>query len=290
MSIAWKIKAHFYDNLVTKTRYKELKNFLKKEEKMLDILLKDLIKNREVPISLIEVGSGTGRTLFSYMEKPEIWKHLTYLIGIDNSPAMFEIAVSKLYERKMKRKFRNIKEEIEQKYAFFCMNVLEMSKFFNNGTINTKALTDEYGENEFTSVLNPIKYEQSTKVICILLNTLGNIIKDTTETAAEARQTTINNMVKAAGKGGKIVISVFAAEAFPSEAPKLYKKIEKLTGRFDEKSFNNEKCEFKTKTYYSHWFERKEIEEMIKGAGCQNPPERKEIQGDLKGYFFICSI
>jgi len=257
---------------------------------MLDILLKNLIKNKEEPISLIEVGSGTGRVLFSYMEKPEIWKHLTYLIGIDNSPAMYEIAISKLNEKKRSRKYRNIKAEIEQKYAFFCMNVLDMNKFFSDGKLNLKALIDEFGENEFTSVIDPLKYERSTKVVCILLNTLGNIIKDTTETAAKAREIAINNMVKAAGKGGKIVVSVFAAESFSSEAPKLYKNVEKLVGKFDENSFDNKKYEFITKTFYSHWFKRKEVEEMIEKAGCQNPPSCIEIRGKLKGYFFVGNI
>lgn len=34
MSLTWEIKAHLYDKLVTKTRNRMLKDFLKEEEKL----------------------------------------------------------------------------------------------------------------------------------------------------------------------------------------------------------------------------------------------------------------
>lgn len=58
-------------------------------------------------------------------------------------------------------------------------------------------------------------------------------------------------------KNGKIVLSVFSAQSFPSKAPKLYRSIKRLTGEFDKTALNEKTSEFTTETYYSHWFTKK---------------------------------
>lgn len=287
MSIAWKIKARFYDKLVTETKDKMLKKFIINEEEKLDNSLDNIIsETSNRPISLIEIGSGTGRTLFSYITKEKLWTHFIYLIGIDNSAAMFEISVGKLEDIKKSFLLRSKKKEIDQKYIFLLMDVLDMNKYFRNGQIDVNAL-EKVGINDFIRKLNTAKYGNSLKVVCCLLNTIGVIIgPNGVEKAAEARQIAINNMVTATGPGGKIIISVFSADSFISKAPKLYKSIEKLTGKFDENAFNKESFEFKTKGYYSHWFKKEEIMDMMKMAGCKNI-DCRDICGELKGYFLI---
>jgi SAM-dependent methyltransferase len=285
MSIAWKIKARFYDKLVTDTRNKMLKNFIINEEKKLEDTLNNVIgvKTLNKPISLIEIGCGTGRTLFTYITKEKIWEHLIYLIGLDNSAAMFEISVRKLEDIKESFVFRSKRKEIDQKYIFLLMDVLDMNKYFKNGNIDVEAL-EKVGINDFVQKLNVVKYNNSVKVVCSLLNTLGVIIgPNGVEKAAEARQIALNNMVTVAGRGGKVIISVFSSESFISKAPKLYKSIEKLTGKFDRNSFQTESFEFRTKGYYSHWFEKREIIDMMNIAGCKNI-DCKDISGELEGY------
>jgi hypothetical protein len=284
MSIAWYTKAYLYDKLVTESKNKMLKDFIRKEEEMLDSSL----ENIDGTFSLIEVGSGTGRTLFSFIWKQSIFERLNYLIGIDNSAAMYQISVEKLNKLK---NFSSIPEtlrrEIDKKFIFFNIDALEMNYFFRDGKANQDEFEKRFGENDFLRKFKIPLYNDSRKVVCCLLNTLGVILDPKMKLdPADARQRVVNNMVSAAGQEGTILISVFSARSFHSKALKLYKSLEKITGKFDEKAFNKEEYVFKTRTYYSHWFEKEEIVNLLKKAGCKNI-YCKVINGELEGYFII---
>jgi hypothetical protein len=77
-------------------------------------------------------------------------------------------------------------------------------------------------------------------------------------------------MVRAAGPGGKIVVSVFNGNFFDRNAKPIYESIRNIVGKFDEDDFNYAKNEFSTQWYFSHWFSRSEIEGLMRKAGCSN--------------------
>jgi SAM-dependent methyltransferase len=271
----WDLKASLYDKYVTKTKNRVLREFLQKEEKLLDEILLDTISNQS-QVSLIEVGAGTGRTLFSYLTKRHILKKLAYLIGIDNAGAMYG---------RMKSKFEDIQDsgivslEDSEKFIFFLMDAIEMSRFFFRGKINVLELKAVYGENSYLQKLKPSRYNDSKKVVINLLNTLGVMKPD-------IRPKVLANMVLAAGENGKVVVSVFSSDCFMEIAPTLYGSLKRITGNFDERAFDPEKKEFRTRTYYSHWFSQNEIADMLERAGA-NDVKVTPINTTLKG-FLVC--
>jgi hypothetical protein len=111
-------------------------------------------------------------------------------------------------------------------------------------------------------VLAEEKYNRSVKVVINMLNTLG-VIKKT-------RSIVLRNMVRAAGHDGRIVVSVFNGSAFRQHAEEVYTSIRNIVGKFDKSDFNYSENEFVPQSYYSHWFTRAEIEELMKKAGCSN--------------------
>jgi SAM-dependent methyltransferase len=93
----WDRTAHIYDRWVTSTKNRMLKLYIVKEQKMLDDHLTWLVSRiPERKISLLEIGSGTGRTLLEYAHKPALIERMEYLIGVDEASAMCEIAKYKL--------------------------------------------------------------------------------------------------------------------------------------------------------------------------------------------------
>jgi len=271
----WEIKAPLYDIYVTRTRNKVLKNFLEAEEKLLDEVLVD-VSSKNSKICLIEVGSGTGRTLFSCLTKRYISDKLTYLIGLDNAGAMYDRSKSKLESLKSSG---IIPASHLEKLIFLHMDATEMSLYFQNGKINLDKLLSEYGPNSYVEKVKARTYDNSCKLVVNLLNTLGVMKKD-------IRSKVLDNMVFAAGPKGRIVVSVFDAACFGEIAPILYNSIRKITGKFNRKAFDPDKNEFQTKTYYSHWFSQGEIVESLEKAGAK-VMRVTPIRTTLKGLFVV---
>ena len=86
----WEINAPAYDRYVTKSDYPFLRTFIDAEED----LLREVVAQFQGPVSIIEVGSGTGRTLLEYAKHPHDSNHVLYLIGVDNSHGMIRVARS----------------------------------------------------------------------------------------------------------------------------------------------------------------------------------------------------
>lgn len=254
----WDKAAAIYDEYVTDTSHSFLRNFMKEEQELLDKAITDVARQSS-KISLVEVGCGTGRTLFSYATKPHILTKIEYVIGIDNSKAMIDIAKLKKGELVRRRVLTADAPEI----LFFLMEGEELSQYFCQGKVMMEALRRDFLlKEQLRREFDEKRYAASTKIVCNLLNTLGVVEED-------SRAAMVKNMVKALGPKDKIVISVLDANCFVEEAPVLYKTLEPLVGYFNQTAFINELHIFKTDTYYSHWFTKEEVIDLLTQAGCQ---------------------
>lgn len=254
----WDKAATIYDEYVTDTSHSFLRNFMKEEQELLHKAITDVARQSS-KISLIEVGCGTGRTLFSYVTKPHILTKIEYIIGIDNSKAMIDIAKLKMGELIRRRVFTADAPQI----LFFLMEGKKVSRYFYQGKVMMEVLRRDFLlKEQLRSEFNEKRYAESTKIVCSLLNTLGVVEED-------SRIAIVKNMVKALGPKDKIVISVLDANCFEEEAPVLYKALEPLVGYFNQTAFINELYIFKTDTYYSHWFTKEEVIDLLTQAGCQ---------------------
>lgn len=271
----WEKKALLYDTYVTQTRNRILKAFLNEEERLFDAELTDVSSSNK-RICLIEVGSGTGRTLFSCLTKRYIADKLIYLIGIDNAGAMYQRSQSKLEALK---RTGIIPSGHLDRLIFLHMNAAEISRYFQNGKIDLNRLLTEYGRNTYVSKIKARKYNNSFKMVVNLLNTLGVMKED-------IRSKVMGNMVSAAGPKGRMVVSVFDADCFEEVAPIIYRSIRQITGKFDRKAFDPVKNEFQTRNYYSHWFSQTEIVEELEKAGGR-VKSVTPIGTSLKGFFVV---
>jgi SAM-dependent methyltransferase len=259
----WQKKAHVYDkNVNTFAKDEVLRLYIRKEQEMLDGYIAWVIdRNPTRKISILEIGSGTGRTLLSYTRKPELMQRVDYLIGIDDAYAMCEIA-----KYKLEKEFPMINHNehgltSSLKCLFLSMKAERLSRYFDGGRVDVSKLKSEVDEEQSES-LNENKYNESLKVVIIMLNTLG-VIKQT-------KGIVLKNMVRAAGRDGRVVVSVFNGDGFTKNAENIYTSIRNMVGKFSKADFDYSKHEFSSQSYYSHWFTRAEIEGMMRKAGCTN--------------------
>ncbi|MCK4478178.1 methyltransferase domain-containing protein [Candidatus Bathyarchaeota archaeon] len=252
----WEQKASIYDRYVTRTRNKLLRFYLTKEQNFLDDYLRRVITQKaKRKISIVEIGSGTGRTLLYYAKKPNIINNVEYMIGIDNALAMHNISKFKLTE--MAGSFNN--SDLLQKYVFLNLNAEELSKYFDNGRILLGKLIDD-NIDDCIAKIDERKFNDSVKVVINLLNTLG-VIKNT-------KPLVLHNMVKIAGTDGRVVVSVFDGAKFEEHAQDIYKSIRNIVGKFDLDDFDFDKTEFASASYYSKWFTFQEAKNFMEKAGC----------------------
>jgi len=278
-SAIWQTVAPIYDRWVTLTKNRMLRLYINKEQELLDNYLAWILaRNPEKRISILEIGSGTGRTLLCYAHKPTLIERMEYLIGIDNAPAMYDIAKYKLSQEASVLNHVENGSHIISKYVFLKMEAKKLSRYFYRGRVDARRLELEI-EEEPVGILDEEKYNRSIKVVINMLNTLG-VIK-------QSKSTVLRNMVMAAGPEGRIVVSVFNGKAFRDHAEDIYTSIRNIVGKFDKDDFDYSSNEFASQSYYSHWFTRTEIEGMMERAGCSNI-RTKEI--DNIGLFVTSEI
>lgn len=267
----WEVNAPSYDDFVTSTDYPFLRNFLDKEQQFLEETVGDIVRGGN-DVSIVEVGSGTGRTLFNLAKKPELMSKVVYLIGVDSSRQMTLMARSK-------RETILSPSEAAGKLFFFNLDGAKLSQYFSQGKIMTKRLRRDAGEGESLGKLHEKAYGKSRKIICTLLNTVGIMEQGT-------RVEVIRNMVAAASRSDLLIFSVLSSASFSNYAPELYSVIRQLVGGFDSTAFHHESCEFKTDKYYSQWFDKQSFCATLLGEGCSNLNVKSV---DDSGYFITCS-
>lgn len=257
----WERIASIYDTNVTMTDNKILQDYTRMEKQF----LADVVEEQTTNVTVIEIGSGTGRVLIDLANRSQISGKIDYLIGTDNASSMIDISKNKLMKEP---------KYIQNKINFFHIEGEEITDFFRNGTMDISALKQRYGNTKETTNIQVEAYSKSKKIVCILLNTLGIM-------RPSIRESIINNMVRCAGKGGLVIISVFNANSFDKYAGKIYRELKDMVGNFKEPhAFNSTKHEFRSETgYFSNWFEEDKISQLMSKAGCHNMVT-KEI-GDI---------
>jgi len=265
----WEARAPLYDKNVTSTALPVLRHFIDREQQLLAV---NDIAGKSTAVSVIEIGSGTGRTLLDLAKNRTLIPNLAYLIGIDDSYQMNRIAIAK-------REALIAPDEVANKMFFFLLDARKLSEYFSRGEILIDRVKRDLSDSEPVNKIDPKIFKKSPKVICCLLNTLGVLEKGT-------RIQTIRNIVSAAGSSDTLVFSVFNGESFSKYAPELYNKIRDLVGQVSADDFNHQTHEFRTRHYYSQWFDKKMLSDALTVEGCCNV--KVEPIHD-SGYFVTCN-
>jgi hypothetical protein len=224
-----------------------LRDFIRSE----DDYVAEAIGNAPGDIAFVEFGSGTGRTIHYMRSLPEIASKTVYFIGFDHSVGMI---------RESQTKRDNNPDDSASSTFFFTLDGATAFQNLWNGHLslaeglNDQAHLDEHG-------FDAVSYQQSDKVFCCLLNTLGVLDQ------ATRRQLT-ENLFLAATEADTVVISVFDRNAFDDHAETLYVEINPLVGApIEEYLLNSADAEFRAGSYFSHWFGEDELCKLIEDGG-----------------------
>lgn len=272
----WEFNAPSYDEYVTHTDYSFLRAFLDGEHYLLRTTISQLAAahSRDRGVWVMEIGSGTGRELFRLAEDPEL--PLLGLIGIDNAHEMVRVA----------RANRAAQGPFDIPILFFCFDATDLNDYFPDGRVDLARLRSGAGDPDEVASIPVEKTSRGPRVLCNLLNTLGVLDSVT-------RMRMIRAMVRSATSQDRLVFSVFAAESFPREARGLYDEISAIVGadEIPEHAFDDERSEFAYITldgehqYYSHWFKKGELEQIVQREGCR---VLSSYEIDKYGYFLVC--
>ncbi|MGI0045714.1 MAG: hypothetical protein ACREBB_00800 [Nitrosotalea sp.] len=255
-----------WHSLISPPSYEKFEEYITLEMSKLVSEIKIIPKFK--PISLIEVGSGTGRVFLNLPKT--IQDRITCMIGVDSSSEMIEYA-SKLVKN----------TRIKNKAFFMELDGRKLSDYVEAGELVKDKLYSKPELEEIRSIEEP--FNNSTKIICLLMNTLGAIDE-------EDRAKVLRQMISAVGKDSIMILSFLNAESFCKYSLKFYSSLKEITGNFNKKSFDYKCSDFKTKSKYaSHWFEKKEIRDLVsKLIGPKGQPKIEEL-ADI-GYFVKISL
>lgn len=249
----WEVNAPSYDDLVTNSELPSLRSFMDQEQTLLETEVTSLCETG-APITVIEVGTGTARTLLNLARKTELMKGIRYLIGVDSSQAMIRIARNHL-------KIQVLPDEMVDKYFFFHIAGENLAQYLIRGRLMLERFRSDKINGESVDRLDTKAYDNSRKLICCLLNTLGVMERET-------RTQVIRSMVAAATPADVLIFSVFCADAFSERAPELYAEIDSLVGGYSRDCLDMKKCKFETSSYFSHWFNISAFQEQLKAEDC----------------------
>ncbi len=246
----WTRNAREYDEFVHRdSDLPFLRDFIRQE----DALLEDLVAGAAQDVTILEFGSGTGRTLIDLALREDLKPKINLLLGIDHSQGMLDVA---------RPKRDKARQGARDRVFFFDLDGAHANRAFWNGKIRLHPSMNDDGHLKRAS-FQPSDYERGDRFICCLLNTLGVL-------DATTREAMIRNMFNAAGDDDSVIISVFDRDAFRIYARELYPHIHALVGKdkiTDDSSYEDQLAEFRAGYYYSHWFAPDEIDNLVAQAG-----------------------
>ena len=277
----WDLSAGGYDEEVTQSTSDFLLPFMEAEHQLLRQAIDATVNTGRSGVTLLEVGSGTGRTLLRLAREGGGFRRVPeLLIGIDNSREMLRVAESK--QRAMLQKTT---VGVLGRTTFAELDARNLTNVFSGGDIESGMDIEGGRAHAGLRNVDPGRYASSHKIVCNLLNTLG-VLPD------EGREIVLKEMRNAVSTQDWIVVSVFDAAAFAEEAPTLYRTLPKTVGIAD---LPDEAFDLGTTTfdytdggsgvrYFSHWFTRKEIIELVERCDCEII-EVQSVAG--RGHFVI---
>jgi len=118
----------------------------------------------------------------------------------------------------------------------------------------------------------PEDFWNSRKVVCCVLNTLGVMKSD-------VRVNVLKEMRKLVGSNGVFVLILFDKADFADRGiNEFYRNVPELCGSFDTDSVDFENGELHTDNgYYSHWFSREEVQNILKELDLEGKIIKKGI-------------
>jgi SAM-dependent methyltransferase len=272
----WNEGASEYDSLVSRTNYRPLKDFMDMEQELLRKQIR-LIARGGAPVVVVEIGSGTGRSLFELASNTDISDSVEYFIGIDNAERMNTVANLHLRSR------NGSPHRSERKFVFLTMDAENMNRFFSMGQVNKAPLQRKYPRQTSVRDLNTSQFDASRKVFCCLLNTIGVM-------APEVRQAVVRAMAAAGSAGDIVALSVFDASDFRRDAFALYSTLTPLVMDFEEANIDVGNNDFETPIYFSHWFTDEEAVELLRSAGLVAVKAHPIGVRELPGHFCVGQV
>jgi hypothetical protein len=257
MKNVWTYNAETYDSYVNEHSSSDfLRDFISFE----NTVLENVIREAGPGVSLLEFGSGTGRTFAELRSRPAAADNVRFWTGLENSDGMNHVA---------RRKRDKALDGGESPGAllntfFFSLDGAgrRASRVLWNGHLELEPTMNDADQLRRSSS-DIGRYSSGERVVCCLLNTLGVL-------DAETRANMLENMVTAATTTDSLVVSVFARDAFPKHARPLYRALQSLVGEQEitDDDFNDGVGEFKSGYYFSHWFHADEIDGAFTDAGA----------------------
>lgn len=256
----WNEVADLFDTYVTRTEIKPLLSYIQSEKFYLD---KVIANCKGDCVSLVEIGSGTGRLLMRYLSKKQLlkeyadvntdasivekfWNKLKIIVGVDCAEKMLEQT-----ERNLEK--HGLKQHLDNKLFLFKSRAEYLRYGVNHNLDDTKSRK-----------LKQQGFWNHKRIVCNMLNTLGIM-------NPSIREDTLLEMKELAGPDGTIVLSVFDANYFTKGVEQIYTPLKGLVGDFSLGiNVDHLTSVFTTeKGYYSHWFTEEEITNLVREVGLK---------------------
>jgi SAM-dependent methyltransferase len=217
--------------------------FLKQEQAYLAACIEEQVRRGDRKVSVVEIGCATGRTLLDCIDafSPE---SVGYLIGCDSSREMVSAAVTTLRRYQSQSDGDPDRSAALSRVRLCVLDAESLSRHFKDGALVSPPVSALPGVGlhwhpEGGTVESHI-YDESRKVFCCLLNTLGDL-RDT------VRLSTLESMVRALGPEDVLCLSLFAGESFDWAAGEYYSRLREVTRATEE----DEKFDAATATMFT---------------------------------------
>ncbi|MFA4849861.1 MAG: methyltransferase domain-containing protein [Methanoregula sp.] len=246
----WDIISEKYDKCISLTNNEIVKEYQNLEElSLLELVDKYLENSDPRDISLIEIGSGTGRFLQKFLldlqkhESNKKLRKIRKIIGVDFSTKMIEKSKKKIKEN------NSLNSLIKNKVFFINEDAknIDFEKFENN----------------------KCNIRSSRNIVFCMLNTLGIVLP-------EDRDAIIKKMLEISKNDGSVFISLYSSDAWIHARP-IYSAMTDITGPIDENAFDDIKHEFQTTQYYTKWFSDQDITEIIERNKSSITPKFSKV-------------
>lgn len=245
----WTAKAEVYDDFICRGSDSSfLRDYIEQE----DAFVEELVLSQSGDVSVLDFGSGTGRTLEHLRSKPEVRTKVALFIGFDDSRGMV---------REARRKRDENRTNAWERTFYFLLDGAHAGDVFWKGQVDIEPSMNDLSHMN-RGGFDVSRYQESDKIITCLLNTLGVV-------DAATREAMLHNMFVAASANDRIAVSVFDHAAFPTSARLLYPFLKDIVtdGELRPDCYDDVSAEFRVGDYFSHWFRGEEIADLIEQAG-----------------------
>lgn len=267
--------------------------FLRQEDAHLAELIDQQATVGGRKVSVVEIGCATGRTLLDTIDACDA-KSIEYLIGVDSSSEMIHEAVGNLRKLKAQSEEHVDRQSALARVRLSVLDAESMTRHFVDGSIVSPPASALPGVglhwHPEDSTVESHAYDESRKVFCCMLNTVGDL-RD------EARLELLESMVRALGVDDILCLSLLAGESFEWAAQDFYARLRDVTRATDEEEkYDIASATMSTSTvpqYWTRWMFKRSlspavshdltVEGLLDGL-------RARVQGDFELHWDIAHL